>query len=225
MRFERRHLVVIVVALSLAVVVGGWALLRARDHAAGAVPVALTTTAPEEAGSPGAPTGTDPAPSSAASSASTTDRLTVHVVGAVRKPGLVRLPTGARVADAIKAAGGLLDGAVPGRLNLAQRLQDGEQVYVSDSSERPSEVVAAGAGDGSGTGSEPGGTTGSTSQVDLNTATQAELEALPGVGPATAQAILAWRRDHGRFTRVEELQEVDGIGPKTFSRLAPLVTV
>lgn len=218
--FDRRHLAVVVGVLTLAVLVGGWAVLRARDHAVGAEPVALDVATTAGTATPHPPG--DAAPSTAATSTTPSPAtVTVHVVGAVHDPGLVRLPDGSRVADAIRAAGGLLDDAVPGRLNLAQQLHDGEQVFVSDTAERPSEVVAADTANGS-----SGGTGASSSRtVNLNTATQEELETLPGVGPATAQAILAWRREHGRFTRIEELQEVDGIGPKTFARLSALVTV
>lgn len=218
--FDRRHLVAVVVVLSVALLAGGWALLRARDRAVGAEPVRVTAPAPSTSAS-GPPSATGTGPSAGPAASATT--MMIHVTGAVHDPGLVELPAGARVADAIEAAGGMSDDAVPGRLNLARRLHDGEQVFVSDTEQHPSEVVAAGSGGAGDDG--PASTDGSTAPVDLNTATRAELETLPGVGPATAEAILAWRREHGRFSRIEELQEVDGIGPKTFARLAPLVTV
>src|SRR5699024_3611737 len=200
-----------------ALVAGGWALVRARDRAVGAEPVRVSAPSASISASesssvtPEEGTGTPTGPASSTTPAT----MMIHVTGAVHDPGLVELPAGARVAEALEAAGGMRDDAVPGRLNLARPLHDGEQVFVSDTEQQSSEVVAAGAG-GSG-GERPASTGGSTAPVDLNTATRAELEALPGVGPATAEAILAWRRDHGRFTRIEELQEVDGIGPKTFA--------
>ena len=145
----------------------------------------------------------------------------MHVLGAVKRPGLVRLPEPARVQDAIDRAGGLRPGADLGDLNLAQVLGDGQQVMIgqrSDSGqERGSELRDAGSPASPGTG----GPASPTAQVDLNAATAAQLETLPGVGPVTAAKIIAWREEHGRFSRVEELQEIDGIGPKTYAELAP----
>jgi len=133
--------------------------------------------------------------------------LVVSVAGPVARPGLVRLRPGARVADAIDAAGGPLPGADLTGTNLARRLTDGEHV-----------VVGAGAGQAAGTAQS-----GSGSRVDLNTATLAELDALPGIGPVTAQRILDWRAAHGRFASVEQLREIDGIGETRFARLKDLV--
>ncbi|MGB7982904.1 MAG: ComEA family DNA-binding protein, partial [Candidatus Nanopelagicales bacterium] len=134
----------------------------------------------------------------------------VHVAGEVRKPGVVRLPAGARVQDAVEAAGGLRRGADLGGTNLARLVADGERIEVGGS--EPSV-----AGDGN---SAPAG-----APLDLNTATAEHLDALPGVGPVTAAKILAWRTEHGRFTVVDELAEVPGIGPKTLAELRPLVRV
>ena len=223
--FERRHVLVVVAILTVAVLVGGWFLLRARDHPADSpveIPAALGTTGPSDTEAPSvgasvptaSATGTPPAPTT----------IVVHVLGAVRRPGVVKLPEGSRVADAISAAGGLADRAVTGRLNLAQVLFDGQQVYLSARADAPSEVTGPGPASGGGDGSPGSGGT-STQKVNLNTASATELETLPGVGPATAQAIVAWREQHGRFTSVNDLQQVDGIGPKTFAKLAPLVTV
>jgi competence protein ComEA len=122
------------------------------------------------------------------------------------------------VADAIAAAGGAVPGAATARLNLARRLVDGEQVVVPG----PGDPVAPVAAPGPGGADGPGGPA---AVVDLNAATQAQLDALPGVGPVLAGRILAWRTEHGRFTRVDELGEVAGIGPKALERLRPLVTV
>jgi competence protein ComEA len=129
------------------------------------------------------------------------------------------LPENARVQDAIDAAGGLTRQAYPSELNLAQPLSDGQQVLIGTARHPAGEVrEPPGSGDAS---------SGPTAQgaLDLNRANQAQLEELPEVGPVTAQAILAWRQEHGRFTRIEELQEVDGIGPKTYGQIAPHVRV
>jgi len=155
--------------------------------------------------------------------------IVVHVVGRVHRPGVRRLPAGSRVADAIRAAGGAAPGAVPARLNLARRLVDGEQVAVPGPRDPVAPVAEGpgGAGGAGGTGgaSGAGGPGAPDAVVDLNAATQAQLDALPGVGPVLAGRILAWRTEHGRFTRVDELGEVAGIGPKALERLRPLVTV
>lgn len=145
----------------------------------------------------------DPGPSVAA--------LVVQVLGQVRRPGLVRLPPGSRVADAVAAAGGLVPGGSSGGLNLARLVSDGEQIVVS-----PSAAAAPVSGGASGV---------TTSVVDLNTATATDLDALPGVGPVTAAHILDWRTAHGRFATVAQLREVPGIGAVTFERLKPHVRV
>lgn len=137
--------------------------------------------------------------------------VVVHVAGEVREPGVVSLPSGARVADAVRAAGGLRKGGRLGPTNLARVLADGERI----------EIGAPSDGSTPGAGASPGGG----GPVDLNTATAAQLDQLPGVGPVTAAKILAWRAEHGRFSVVDELAEVPGIGPKTLEELRPLVTV
>ena len=144
--------------------------------------------------------------------------LVIDVEGKVRRPGLVRLPGGSRVADAIVAAGGPAPGAALMRINLARPLSDGEQVIAPG----PSDPLPA--TDSSGSGSAAG-TTGGTGPLDLNSATQVQFEALPGVGPVLAGRIIEWRSSHGRFTGVDELGEVTGIGDKLLERLRPLVRV
>jgi competence protein ComEA len=138
--------------------------------------------------------------------------LVVHVAGKVRTPGIVRLPSGSRVLDAVDAAGGPLRGVDLTGLNLARLVTDGEQILVGV-------PPPAGAAAATGVGSAAGGL------VNLNTASADQLEALPGIGPALAGRIVAWREQNGRFTSVDELQEVSGIGPATFAELADLVTV
>jgi len=207
--FARAHLAVVTVLVLVGLLGAGWGLFRARPVAVGTPGVGVTASGP---GSP-AESGSAPA------AASAPPEIVVHVVGAVRRPGLVRLAEGARVQDALDAAGGLTRAARPGRLNLAQLLSDGQQVVIGTAGESTSEVRDGSAPVGSSTGSSAATT------VDLNWATAAELEQLPGVGPVTAAAILAWRSQHGRFTAVTDLQQVDGIGPKTYAQIAPHVRV
>jgi competence protein ComEA len=150
----------------------------------------------------------DPAPDYSAPAAAASDdgsSIVVDVGGKVRRPGLVTLPVGARVDDAIKAAGGPLHPAELARVDLAARVTDGELLLVGRT-----------AGHSGGTGSSGG-------LVDLSTASLTKLETLPGVGPVTAGKIVDWRNAHGGFTSVAQLQEVPGIGPTRYAELSPLV--
>lgn len=237
-RFGRAHLGVVAVVLLLGVLVAGWGLVRAR-------PVALAAPAPEPAvvteaaPPPGSPSPVLPPPAGSPSGSGSappgpTAALVVHVLGAVRRPGLVRLPTPARVQDAVDAAGGFTRTADPGELNLAQLLTDGQQVVIGTRDEPDGEVRgsagggrpgAAGGSPGAGADGATGAGPGGVAVLDLNSADATQLEELPGVGPVTATKIVAWREQHGRFSRVEELQEVDGIGPKTYAEIAPHVRV
>lgn len=144
-----------------------------------------------------------------------TVQVVVHVSGAVAAAGVYRLPPGARVADAVEAAGGTVEGADPDRLNLAALVGDGQRVHVP----RVGEPVVAAAADG---GAPADGTTG---PLDLNFATIEQLEALPGIGPSLAQAIVDERERRGGFRRVDDLLAVRGIGEKRFADLRDLVTV
>ena len=141
--------------------------------------------------------------------------VVVDVAGKVRHPGVVRLPQGSRVVDAIAAAGGSLRGVDLTTLNLARTLQDGEQV-----------VVGATAGPAPATGTSSGtAPPTSAGPLDLNSATLEQLETLPGIGPALGQRIIDWRTAHGHFSTVDELREVSGIGDARFADLAPRVHV
>ena len=135
----------------------------------------------------------------------------VHLLGAVRRPGLFPLREGDRAIDAVAAAGGFTATADHSGLNLARLLSDGEQIIVPEIGAIP---PVAGAGEPAGGG-----------KVNLNTADEAALDTLPGVGPTTAKSILAWREKNGRFTSIEDLMSVSGIGGKTFAELKDLVTV
>lgn len=152
--------------------------------------------------------------------------LWVHVVGAVRHPGLVELAAGARVSDAIGAAGGLLGNASAASVNLARKVTDGEQLVV------PTEAEAQRGGGGGAAISATGGAGGtpaapgtSAGPIDLNSATAEQLDTLPGVGPATALKIVADRETNGPFGSVDDLGRVSGIGPKKLEQLKDLICV
>lgn len=155
--------------------------------------------------------------------------VTVHVSGAVADPGVIELPAGSRVDDAVEAAGGLTEAADLAAVNLARMLVDGEQIHIPEPGETPP-VTAAGPGESDGT--EGGGAAGGSSTsggdgglIDINTATAAQLEELPGVGPAIAQRIVEHRELNGPFQSVDDLQEVSGIGPATLEKMRDRATV
>ncbi|ATG54724.1 competence protein ComEA [Brachybacterium ginsengisoli] len=177
--------------------------------------------------------GTDDGPSSAGSapSAAAGDgeqdteaaEIVVHVSGAVAAPGLVRLPPGSRIDDALRAAGGALEDADLSAINLARPLVDGEQIHVPVPGEEPRpDAAAAPAQEGAAAGSTGPG---DAARIDLNTANAAELEELPGVGPAIAERIVEHRERNGPFTSVEGLLEVSGIGPATLEEIREQATV
>jgi len=179
-------------------------------------PRAVTTTAAAVRASG------DATPSTTAKGAPAT--IAVHVAGAVTHPGVVELRAGARVIDAVEAVGGALADGDLDRLNLAAKVSDGQRVYVAKAGQADpgvtSDPSAAATSGGAGTGStDPG------AKVNLNTATEAQLEELPGIGPTYAQSIIAERQRRGGFKSVNDLRSVRGIGDKRFAELAPLVTV
>ena len=200
-----RALAGLVVLVGLAVLVAAVATwlsrpreepVPARSRPVGA-PVALTPAAAQsEASAPAPGPGDAPAPAV----------LFVHVAGAVERPGLVELPAGSRVADAVEAAGGPTRRAVTASVNLARPVVDGEQVVVLRRGQPPS-AGPAGAASGPAVGGAPGAAPGggTTGPVDLNLATLDQLDTLPGIGPVLAQRILDWRTANGRFSSVEEL--------------------
>ncbi|WP_236793641.1 ComEA family DNA-binding protein [Amycolatopsis sp. GM8] len=158
------------------------------------------------------PAARDHPPTVAAPSKAADSSLVVSVVGKVRSPGLVTVPSGARVTDALSAAGGALDGTDITALNLARKLTDGEQLYVGvapppDGAPQRADVPTA-----------PG-------KLNLNTASAEQLDSLPGVGEVTAKRIIDWRTQHGSFDSIDQLQEIDGIGPAKFAKLRDQVTV
>jgi competence protein ComEA len=151
--------------------------------------------------------------------------VVVHIAGSVLRPGVVKLPAGSRVHEAIAAAGGAGPGADLDRLNLATVLVDGQKIHVPQHGELP----AAGSGEPGGQDADaaPGDSSGapSGSKINLNTAGVEELDTLPKVGPVLAQRIVDWRKEHGPFKAVEELDAIDGVGAKMLEALLPLVTI
>lgn len=199
-----RHVVVVTVVLAVGLVWVGCSALRARPEAVPERPAAgIVSGSPVAAGT----ASPSPAPESRAG-------VVVHVAGKVRRPGLIRAPTGARVADVLELAGGPLPGVDLTSLNLARQVTDGEQIVVGVGGGAHTQATPGGRGT-----ARPGG------QVDLNSATLEQLEALPGVGPVLAQRIIDWRAEHGRFNSVDELQEVSGVGAKKFESIRPHVRV
>jgi competence protein ComEA len=220
-RLSTRHIAVMA-ALCLMAVVGsvGW-MLRAK-----AVPIAVAVPGDPTAlasTSTAVPASATPIPGSSAPASSGSARgptILVHVLGAVSKPGVVALDEGARVAEAIAAAGGLRGDADPAELNLAAVLVDGSQIVIGTKGAPRGEVRVGPSSDAPGGSSSSAGVL-----VNLNTATLDQLDTLPGVGPVLAQAIIDYRTKRGKFTKIEELQEVDGIGSKTYAQIAPHVRV
>ncbi|SCL17504.1 competence protein ComEA [Micromonospora nigra] len=192
------------VAVVVVLVAGLWAW-RSRPQAE-----------PLAAARAGVPSDAQVAPVVDDPTATPADELVVAVAGRVRRPGLVRVPAGARVADAVEAAGGALPGVDVALLNPARRLTDGELVLVGVTP--PPGVPAVG-------GPVPGGQPGAGAPVNLNTATLAQLDALPGVGPVLAQRILDHRDRQGGFRSVGDLRQVNGIGDARYEQLKDLVTV
>jgi competence protein ComEA len=209
------QLAVVAVIVAVGLAAAGWWVVRGDPERLEAPPPAGGADEPLAASSPVAASATPTDSPASTAGAGAVGEVTVDVAGKVRDPGIVVLDAGARVVDALEAAGGARRGVDLTPLNLARVLVDGEQVLVG----RPAASTGVTGGASSSGGPAPG------ALVNLNTATQAELESLPEVGPVTAQSILAWRSEHGGFTAIDELLEVDGIGDATLAQIAPHVTV
>jgi competence protein ComEA len=193
----------------------GFPITRRRALAGALLLAALLVLAGRHLLQAGAPRVPPPAPIVAEKpSAATSPKLFVHVVGAVRRPGLYRLREGSRIADAVTRAGGATRKADMSLVNLAALLSDGVQVVV------PRRAAAAAAQGGTAAASTPAAPTG---PVHLSTATLEQLDALPGIGPVTAEKILDYRQENGGFASVDELDAVPGIGPARMEQLREVV--
>jgi competence protein ComEA len=209
-----------VVGLTLVAVVAGVVWYRigvgGSTDAANAAPSATARTTARAPST--AATGATSTAGSGSRATTAAGKIVVHVAGAVVHAGVVELAANARVIDAIEAVGGAQADGDLDRLNLAAKVVDGERIYVAKVGQADPGVVGDDGGSGAAVGT-PG------AKINLNTATQAQLETLPGIGPTYAQAIIAERQARGGFKSVNELRNVRGIGDKRFSQLEPLVTV
>lgn len=211
-----QHVTVVALVVTALVAIGAWWVLAGRLGEPTAV---APLTSADPATTAESLTGASGTISTAPTATTSPDQqVVVDVTGKVRTPGLVTLASGSRVADALKAAGGVRPGVDVTALNLARPLVDGEQILVGVEAAAwppPSTVP----------GTVPPGTAPPAALVDVNTATLEQLDTLPGIGPVTGQAILDWRTANGSFTSVDELLEVDGIGDATLADIRDLVTV
>ncbi len=185
----------------------------------GAAAVTVAIGMVRSTGAPSSPLAPDVSPTVTVADAA----VYVHVDGAVERPGLYRLDPDARVVDAIAAAGGFTDVADRSGVNLARLVSDGEQLLVPEPGAAPPAGGAPGVGAAPGTGGPSG--VDADGRVDLNTADAAALDTLPRVGPALAERIIAWREENGRFTSVDDLVGVSGIGEKMLEALRDRVRV
>lgn len=208
-----QHVTVVALVLAAAMAMASWIVIRSSPE-----PVPAPRRASLQLPSPARPG--QPSPAQAPRTQVTAAALVVHVTGKVRRAGIVELPSGARVVDAIEAAGGARPGVDLATLNLARPVVDGEQIAVGVRA--VASAVVPGAAPVPGVTPTAGAPA---ALVNLNTATQAQLEELPGVGPVTATSIIEWRTENGGFSTVDELLEVSGIGEVTLGELRELVTV
>lgn len=238
------RVVIAILTVFLVIAMAVWAPWSTGPHE---LEVPEARGAPEKSELPGTPGGglasaqpevsTPTAPTGQATPVPTpVETVTIHVTGRVKNPGVYAVPAGSRVIDAIEAAGGATDKADLTRLNLARIVHDEEFLPVLAAGEDPPDLLTpAVGGPGTGAVTEPGGGGAAASGgggaevsadvLNLNTATEEQLQTLPGVGPVMAERIVEWRTQNDGFRTVDELREVSGIGPKIFAKLADRVTV
>ena len=219
---ELRTLLALAVVLVVAVAFAVHHFWTGRPEA---VPAPTAQRAPAEPDAKGVGSGSRDADTPQGPGGLSGRRLVVDVGGKVRKPGIYKLPNGSRVADALEAAGGVRPGTDVTGLNRARRVVDGEQIVAGGA---PAGSGAGQGAGGTGTGAQPGGGTAADGPgggtVSLNSASAEQLETLPGVGPVLAQHIVEFREEHGGFTSVDQLQEVDGIGDRRLADIKPKVS-
>jgi len=214
-QLSRRQIIAYVAVAAIVVAVGVRYLVLPRDAGpAGAQAVVLAPVASPAALPSGAPGG---------AAASPAPDLIVYVCGAVRSPGVVRLPDGARVTDALEVAGGPTAQAELAAVNLAAPVTDGQQIVVPERGAVAAAPVSGGAPSSSTAGSAMG--TAPAALININTASAEELDALDGVGPSTAQKIIDYRTANGGFKTIEEIKEVPGIGDAKFAAMQGSITV
>lgn len=161
---------------------------------------------------------------------SETAEIAVHITGEVKKEGVIYLKKGARIVDAIKEAGGEAKEADLSQVNLAYELQDGQKIYIPNKNEKVSQYIISTNGEtidsnGANTGNESTSTSKEEAKVNINTATQNELDGLPGIGPALAQRIIDFREENGNFKSIEDIQNVKGIGDSKFDEIKDKIVV
>ena len=158
------------------------------------------------------------------------EEIVVHITGEVKKEGVIYLKKGARIVDAIKEAGGETKEADLSQVNLAYELQDGQKIYIPNKNEKVSQYIISTNGEtidsnGANTGNESTSTSKEGAKVNINTATQNELDGLPGIGPALAQRIIDFREENGNFKSIEDIQNVKGIGDSKFDEIKDKIVV